>query len=60
MLSKLGAQAPWWIEKRDVPVNPFAGMQVRGARPAALDATRVFTDGERNLLRTVTEGLESS
>jgi site-specific recombinase XerD len=40
--------------------NPFAGIKVRGARPAGLDTTRVFSQGEWALQRTVADGLEWS
>ena len=50
----------WLIEQRYVLANPFAGVKVRGTRPAALDVDRVFSEGEWNLLRTVAEGLEWS
>lgn len=59
-LSVLGALFRWLIEQRYVLANPFAGVKVRGTRPAALDTGRVFSEGEWNLLRTVADGLEWS
>lgn len=59
-LSVLGALFRWLIEQRYVLANPFAGVKVRGTRPASLDTARVFSAGEWNLLRTVAEGLEWS
>ena len=59
-LSVLGAMFRWLIEQRYVLANPFAGIKVRGARPAGLDTTRVFSQGEWALLRTVADGLEWS
>lgn len=59
-LSVLGALFRWLIEQRYVLVNPFAGVKVRGTRPAALDTARVFSESEWNLLRTVADGLEWS
>ena len=59
-LSVLSALFRWLIEQRYVLANPFAGVKVRGTRPASLDTARVFSAGEWNLLRTVAEGLEWS
>lgn len=59
-LSVLGALFRWLIEQRYVLANPFAGVKVRGARPASLDTARVFSEGEWDLLRTVADGLEWS
>jgi len=59
-LSVIGAMFRWLIEQRYVLANPFAGVKVRGTRPAALDVDRVFSEGEWNLLRTVADGLEWS
>jgi site-specific recombinase XerD len=59
-LSVLGAMFRWLIEQRYVLANPFAGVKVRGTRPAALDTGRVFSEGEWHLLRTVADGLEWS
>jgi site-specific recombinase XerD len=59
-ISVLGAMFRWLIEKRYVLANPFAGVKVRGTRPAPMNVERVFTEGEWNLLRTVADGLEWS
>ena len=59
-LSVLGALYRWLIEQRYVLANPFAGVKVRGTRPASLDTGRAFAEGEWTLLRTVADGLEWS
>lgn len=60
-LSVLGAMFRWLIQQRYVLANPFAGVKVRGAgRPAAVDASRAFTDGEWMLVRAIADGLEWS
>jgi site-specific recombinase XerD len=59
-LSVLSAMFRWLIEQRYVLTNPFAGIKVRGVKPAAMDASRSFTDAEWGLLRTVADGLEGS
>jgi site-specific recombinase XerD len=59
-LSVLSAMFRWLIEQRYVLANPFAGLKVRGAVPAALDTSRAFSEGEWALLRTVADGLEWS
>ena len=60
-LSVLGALYRWLIQQRYVLANPFAGIKVRGAdKAAALAATRVFTEGEWSLIRTIADGLEWS
>lgn len=59
-LSVLSAMFRWLIEQRYVLANPFAGLKVRGAQPAAMDTSRAFSDGEWNLIRTVADGLEWS
>lgn len=59
-LSVIGAMFRWLIEQRYLLANPFAGVKVRGTRPAGLDVDRVFSEGEWNLLRTVADGLEWS
>jgi site-specific recombinase XerD len=59
-LSVLSAMFRWLIEQRYVLANPFAGIKVRGAVPAALDTSRAFSEGEWALLRTVADGLEWS
>ncbi|MDR5880539.1 phage integrase family protein [Caballeronia sp. LZ032] len=60
-LSVLGALFRWLIEQRYLLANPFAGIKVRGgARAAPLDASRGFTEGEWQLVRTVADGLEWS
>lgn len=59
-LSVLSAMFRWLIEQRYVLANPFAGIKVRGAKPAALDTSRSFSDAEWALLRTVADGLEWS
>lgn len=59
-LSVLSAMFRWLIEQRYVLANPFAGIKVHGVRPAGLDTSRSFSDGEWRLLRTVADGLEWS
>lgn len=60
-LSVLGAMFRWLIEQRYVLANPFAGLKVRGAqRNGELDASRAFTAGEWELVRTLADGLEWS
>ena len=59
-LSVLSSMFRWLIERRYVLANPFAGIKVRGAKQATLDTTRVFSEGEWKLLRTVADGLEWS
>jgi len=59
-LSVLNALYRWLIEQRYVLANPFAGVKVRGGRPAALDTARAFTEGEWQLVRVVADGLEWS
>ena len=59
-LSVLSALFRWLIEQRYVLANPFAGVKVRGARPAGLDTARMLTEGEWRLTRTVADGLEWS
>jgi site-specific recombinase XerD len=58
-ISVLGAMFRWLIEQRYVLANPFAGLKVRGApRSAGLDASRAFSAGEWELVRTLADGLE--
>lgn len=60
-LTVLGAMYRWLMQQRYVLANPFAGIKVRGAaRTPQLAATRAFSDGEWNLIRTVADGLEWS
>lgn len=60
-LSVLGAMFRWLIQQRYLLANPFAGIKVRGsARVAPLDTSRVFTEGEWLLVRTIANGLEWS
>lgn len=60
-LTVLGAMYRWLMQQRYVLANPFAGIKVRGAtRAPSLAATRAFSDGEWNLIRTVADGLERS
>jgi site-specific recombinase XerD len=59
-LSVLSALFRWLIEQRYVMANPFAGVKVRGVRPAGLDTARMLTEGEWKLTRTVADGLEWS
>jgi site-specific recombinase XerD len=59
-LSVLNALYRWLIEKRYVLANPFAGVKVRGGRPADLNTGRAFTEGEWKLVRVVADGLEWS
>ena len=50
----------WLIEQRYVLANPFAGVKVRGGRPAQLDTSHAFTEHEWKLVRVVADGLEWS
>jgi site-specific recombinase XerD len=59
-LSVLNALYRWLIEQRYVLANPFAGVKVRGSRPAQLDTSHAFTEHEWKLLRVVADGLEWS
>ena len=59
-LSVLSAMFRWLIEQRYVLANPFAGIKVRGVKPASMDTSRSFSDAEWALLRTVADGLEWS
>ena len=59
-LSVLNALYRWLIEQRYVLANPFAGVKVRGGRPAQLDTSHAFTDHEWTLVRVVADGLEWS
>jgi site-specific recombinase XerD len=59
-LSVLNALYRWLIEQRYVLANPFAGVKVRGSRPAQLDTSHAFTEHEWKLVRVVAEGLEWS
>jgi site-specific recombinase XerD len=59
-LTVVSALFRWLIEQRYVLANPFSGVKVRGAQPAAMDTARSFSDGEWALLRTVADGLEWS
>jgi hypothetical protein len=60
-LTVLGAMYRWLMQQRYVIANPFAGIKVRGAtRAPSLAATRTFSEGEWNLVRTVADGLEWS
>lgn len=60
-LSVLGAMFRWLIEQRYVLANPFAGLKVRGARRhGELDISCAFSAGERELVRTIADGLEWS
>ena len=59
-LSVLSAMFRWLIEQRYVLANPFAGIKVRGVKPASMDTSRSFSDAEWALLRTVANGLEWS
>jgi site-specific recombinase XerD len=59
-LSVLSAMFRWLIEQRYVLANPFAGIKVHGVKPAAMDTSRSFSEGEWALLRTVADGLEWS
>jgi site-specific recombinase XerD len=59
-LTVLSALFRWLIEQRYVLANPFAGVKVRGVKPAAMDTARSFSDVEWSLLRTVADGLEWS
>ena len=59
-LSVLNALFRWLIEQRYVLANPFAGVKVRGCRPAQLDTSHAFIEHEWKLVRVVAEGLEWS
>ena len=59
-LSVLNAMYRWLIEQRYVLANPFAGVKVRGGRPAQLDTAHAFSEHEWNLVRVVADGLEWS
>ena len=59
-LSVLNALFRWLIEQRYVLANPFAGVKVRGGRPAQLDTSRAFSEHEWKLVRVVADGLEWS
>lgn len=60
-LTVLGAMYRWLMQQRYALANPFAGIKVRGAtRTPSMAATRAFSDGEWNLIRTVADGLEWS
>jgi site-specific recombinase XerD len=59
-LSMLNALYRWLIEQRYVLANPFAGVKVRGGRPAQLDTAHAFTEHEWKLARVFAEGLEWS
>jgi len=59
-LSVLNALYRWLIEQRYVLANPFAGVKVRGSRPAQLETAHAFTEHEWKLVRVVADGLEWS
>ena len=59
-LSVLNALYRWLIEQRYVLANPFAGLKVRGGRPAQLDTSHAFTEYEWTLVWVVADGLEWS
>jgi site-specific recombinase XerD len=59
-LSVLNALYRFLIEQRYLLANPFAGVKVRGGRPAQLDTARAFTEHEWSLARVVANGLEWS
>jgi hypothetical protein len=60
-LSVLRALFRWLIEQCYVLANPFAGIKVRGAGQAApFDTSRVLTDSEWQLVRTLADSLEWS
>ena len=59
-LSVLNALYRWLVEQRYLLANPFAGVKVRGGRPAQLDASHAFTEHEWKLMRVVADGLEWS
>lgn len=56
-LSVLNALYRWLIEQRYLLANPFAGVKVRGGRPAQLDTAHAFTMHEWRLVRIVADGL---
>lgn len=58
-LSVVGALFRWLIQQRYTLANPFAGIKVRGAsRTEPLALTRVFGEGEWEIVQAVAEGLE--
>jgi site-specific recombinase XerD len=59
-LTVLGSLYRWLMQQRYLLANPFAGIKVRGAAHVTSAATRVFSDSEWSLIRTVADGLEWS
>ena len=59
-LTVLGALYRWLMQQRYLLANPFAGIKVRGAAQGPSAPTRVFSDSEWSLIRTVADGLEWS
>ena len=62
-LRAVGAQRPVPLAHRAAlraQANPFAGVKVRGGRPAQLDTSHAFTEHEWKLVRVVADGLEWS
>ncbi len=58
-LSVIGALYRWLIEKRYMLANPFAGVKVKGTRPAnVLASSRSFSAHEWPLVRSVADGIE--
>lgn len=58
-ISVLGALFRWLVQQRYVLANPFAGLKVRGSAKAnAIDVSRVFSEGEWLITRTIANGLE--
>lgn len=55
--SVLGGLFRWLIQQRYVLANPFAGLRVSGGQQAP-DASRAFSAGEWDLVRTIADGLE--
>lgn len=59
--SVLGAMFHWLIQQRYLLANPFAGLKIKGAsRDLAMQAQRVFSEGEWALIQSIANGLEWS
>jgi site-specific recombinase XerD len=60
-LSVLGALYRWLMDQGYLLANPFSGVKVRGAaKSATMDVSRVFSEGEWAIVRTIADGLEWS
>ena len=59
--SVLGSMFQWLIQQRYLLANPFAGLKIKGAsRDLAMQAQRVFSEGEWALIQSIAHGLEWS